>query len=41
MTDNEYYYYMERNKGRLDLDRADLGVGQGQHTSCARHGPIA
>ena len=29
MTDNEkYYYYMERNQGRLDLDRADLGVGQ-------------
>ena len=28
MSDNEkYYYYMERNKGRLDLDQPDLGLG--------------
>ena len=29
MSDNEkYYYYMERNKGRLDLDDPDLGLGR-------------
>ena len=29
MSDNEkYYYYMERNKGRLDLDDPHLGLGR-------------